>query len=1133
MKTILMKTYYYIARIISCFLSLSFNKKNGAFLFILIYINHFSNSAFSQIKNPKFDISKIKSTSSIPSIKTDEKELKKNANRTLNGIWFEKNEGQFGNKAVLYGFRTSFGSMGVYKNKLRLVTEQRECGKVIGHQIVDIKFPGANSKWGVLPGSKSSISGSYNNSNGCINAKIYNEIILKNVYNGIDLKLYTGENATLEFDWMVKKATDYKKIRMKFIGQDGISIDKESAIVIKMRQEDLKIIIPETYQIINGKKNTYATKICIANNNETLKYEIAGNFNPAKELVIDPVMTWSTYMHNNTSTFDEYLYAISANKLNEVYACGLTSEAISTAYMSGVAPGFSNSFVYALNASKKKQSVILYRLNATGTAITAWTYTGQTSNIPVALGVFPDNRVLVVYKMDTVQIFSANLATRHYNGIISANLGKNVLSYQSQAIISNDIFYLGGIAETALSTGIIPVTAPDATIAGMEGVILRINTASTTPTAEWGTYVGGSANESFTAIAATPDNTKIAFAVHVDGTGNGYPALVNAVDITISGTELLVGVIPVGLPTAFSVFSYLGGSANEGISTSKSNAALVAADNNYFYVAGNTLSTDLPGTNGAAQPQHGANATLSDQFLSQIPLNGSAVAGFITTYNGGSKGDIVGGLVIDLRTSDVLLFGTSESTDFPVYNSVTYSPFYQATHGNTTNGLLDITYTVFANGLQSKKYATYIGGDYNDYLGSTGKLEGTGHFHYNKWNGLTYIGTTIHSDQTSIPPQWMTDIPGFDKSIPLASTSKDNHFIFAMNPNSNDYGDAPASYDGLNPARSAVAAHKIRIGLEIDAEEKPNSSLTANGDDIQNFGSGNDEDGIVSLPSMALGDNSLLATISVFNNSGSSVYLYGWVDTDGNGEFDATEFTSVLVPTSTQQQIVQLNFTNLPPFESNKGYTFLRLRITNVPLSPEDARGDFGMGEVEDHLVLRSVILNTSLLQFSVKPQPASILLNWTIANEANITNYIVEHSTDNINFYNIGNTSNSYKNQYSLVHSNPANGVNYYRLKIFYADGNFMYSVMQQINFGKLPVIKTFPNPAKEFINISIAAAYLNKAATLQLFSADGKLMKQKTTNSLNQTETIDLINLSEGHYILKIETGNESLVKQIVIKK
>jgi hypothetical protein len=834
---------------------------------------------------------------------------------------------------VLYGFRTAFGSMGVYNNKLRVVTKQTEKGRNIGQQIVDISFQGALPNWIVVPGSNASIKGSYNTAAGTIKALIYNEITLKNVYAGIDLRLYAGENGALEFDWKVARGGDYEKIRMNFTGQDHIKIEKNGNIVIVLKHDNMKIVTPETYQVIDGRKKIFAARMSTSGNENCLKYDIAGDVDCNLPLVIDPVMLWSTYMHNNTSTFDEYLYTIAVNTASEVYACGVTNEAISSAYMTGVAPGFLSTYNYALNSSGDEQSVILYRLNPTGTAITAWTYTGQTNNIPVALGIFPNNRILVVYQRDTVQIFSADLATRHYSDAISSDVGNNVSSYQSQAIIDNDIFYLGGVASSALPSSIIPGTAPDAVIAGDDAVILRINNATTAPIAEWGTYVGGTANEAFTAIAATPDKTKLAFAVHVNGVGTNYPALVNDVDNSIAGTELLVGVIPVGMPTAFSVFSYLGGSADEGKSSKQTSAALVAADNNYFYVAGNTTSTDIPGTAGSAQPVHGANSARSDQFISQIPLNGSAGSGFATTYNGADDIDIVGGLVIDYRTNDVLLFGTTQSTNFPVYNASAYSPFYQSTHGSTASGPLDITYTVFANGLATRKFSTYIGGANNDYLGSTGKLQGTGHFQYNSTNGFTYIGTTIHSDQTTIPTQWMSSIPGFDKSIPTATTTKDSHFIFAMSPNTDDFGDAPASYDAGTPASSAVSFFDLRIGDETDAEEKVNSSATADGDDTQNSGSTDDEDGVFATPTIANGDTNYSITVSVFNNTGATANLCGWIDMDGNGIFDSYEFITVSIPSSTSQQFVVLNFTGLPPFFSSTGYSFLRLRITDVTLT--------------------------------------------------------------------------------------------------------------------------------------------------------------------------------------------------------
>jgi hypothetical protein len=1063
-------------------------------------------------------------------------ELRQLASQTLkestNAIWFEKNDGQFDDKKILYGFNTYFGSMGVFNNKLRLVTKQLDKHqKSTGYQVVDISFTGSLKNWAIKAGERAAVKGSYNTQAGTITPSIYNEITLQQVYPGIDLRLYSGDNGVLEFDWLVSKAADYEKIQMRFEGQNSLQVDKNGSLLVGLQHDDMTISIPETYQVINGQKKLLTAKMKKLADNKTIGYRIDGKMDQAKPLVIDPVMIWSTYMHNNTKTFDEYLYTVAANADNEVYACGVTNEAMSISYLSGVAPGFMGDFVFASPGSNKKQSVILYHLNATGTQIIAWTYTGQTTNVPVAMGIFPNNRILVVYQRDTVQIFSADLSTRHYNGVINeAGVASKVASYQSVAIVDNNVFYLGGIAASALPASIIPATAPDNTISGTEGVILRITNAVTSPTAAWGTYVGGSVNENFTAIALTPDKTKLAFAVHTESSGDNYPTLVNAVDNTISNTELLVGCFNLPTATSFNVFSYLGGRGHEGTTAAISAAALVAADDTYFYVAGNTYSNSLPGTTGAVQTSHGANSRFADQFVSRIPLNGSAGSGFVTTFNGGNDVDLVGGLVIDIRTNAVLLFGTTVSDDFPVFNSYNPSPYYQSTHGPFDNGSRDITYTIFKNDFSFRIYSTYIGGSHDDYLGSTGKLQGTGHFQYNNTNGLTYIGTTIHSDHNTLPRPWMSDIPGFDKSTPTATTGKDNHYIFAINPNTSDFGDAPASYDGTDPANSAVSLYDIRIGMTTDAEGKPNNSDLANGDDEQNYGASDDEDGVLTAPSMYLGATSYTVNVSVFNNMSSPVELYGWIDTDGNGVFNNYEFAKVTVPVSSSQQDVELQFTGLPPFFPISGLTFLRLRLCDTTLTADNARGTFGKGEVEDYVVPQAVILPLALEQFTAVPQNENVLLNWKVGNQINISRYQVEHSINDRDFNSIAAVSVNNTGLYNNIHTSPAEGNNFYRIKMMADNGSFVYSPSRKVNLLKSSAVTIYPNPAKNTIHINLGSM-ANKPVSISLIAADGKLVSQQWTPVATRVETMDVSSYAKGYYFVKIEAAGDIIIKKIHI--
>ena len=138
----------------------------------------------------------------------------------------------------------------------------------------------------------------------------------------------------------------------------------------------------------------------------------------------------------------------------------------------------------------------IYRLNTTGTAITAWTSTGivgssngsSSTNPATDLKLFPDGRALVAYRNSSIQLYSADLATRSYTGT------PVVLStVNSLAIVDNDTFYVGGVIAAA-NAGLIPAASglDDVFAGASEGVIIRYTLdGSSVPVADWATYVGG------------------------------------------------------------------------------------------------------------------------------------------------------------------------------------------------------------------------------------------------------------------------------------------------------------------------------------------------------------------------------------------------------------------------------------------------------------------------------------------------------------------------------------------------------------------------------------------------------------------------------------------------------------------
>ena len=87
----------------------------------------------------------------------------------------------------------------------------------------------------------------------------------------------------------------------------------------------------------------------------------------------------------------------------------------------------------------------------------------------------------------------------------------------------------------------------------------------------------------------------------------------------------------------------------------------------------------------------------------------------------------------------------------------------------------------------------------------------------------------------------------------------------------------------------------------------PINSAAANGDDLSNNGSANDEDGITApLPALDVSDASYSVTVSVLNNTGAAQTLQGWIDFNENGVFEPGERADRFGPDQAALQSVTL-----------------------------------------------------------------------------------------------------------------------------------------------------------------------------------------------------------------------------------
>ena len=175
--------------------------------------------------------------------------------------------------------------------------------------------------------------------------------------------------------------------------------------------------------------------------------------------------------------------------------------------------------------------------------------------------------------------------------------------------------------------------------------------------------------------------------------------------------------------------------------------------------------------------------------------------------------------------------------------------------------------------------------------------------------------------------------------------------------------------------------------------------------------------------------------------------------------------------------------------------------------------------------------LPVNLLTFEAVKQTKKVLLQWTTDNELNADKYIVERSSDGINYTAIGNVSaynNGNKNNYSFTDLQPLSGFNFYRLRMTDLDASFRNSPVRKVNFDNAgDDFSIYPNPVtanKLFVSST------GKITSAVLFDAAGRMVKLFTLN--NRSNTLDVGGITKGTYQLNVFTENAIHTEKIIIQ-
>ena len=181
-----------------------------------------------------------------------------------------------------------------------------------------------------------------------------------------------------------------------------------------------------------------------------------------------------------------------------------------------------------------------------------------------------------------------------------------------------------------------------------------------------------------------------------------------------------------------------------------------------------------------------------------------------------------------------------------------------------------------------------------------------------------------------------------------------------------------------------------------------------------------------------------------------------------------------------------------------------------------------------------SVVLPVKLESFTAMLRNGAVSLQWKVADESDVAAYEVEYGYDGRNFHTLRTVSVTNAQTYNAIHNNPAAGNIYYRLKIISKDGTVVYSGIQALVVtDKNEDISIYPNPVQRIITISMNPSLTGKQATIQVLTIDGRIVTQKSIAALSRTETVDIGNVANGKYLIRMLTSDRLINKQVVVNK
>jgi len=545
------------------------------------------------------------------------------------------------------------------------------------------------------------------------------------VYPGVNL-VYYGDQGQLEYDFRVAPAADPSQIALSFKGASArIDSGDSGDLILSTASGDVRFRAPHVYQPAapqsgNGEKTIAGSFRQLAD--DKIGFTI-GPYDHSRELVIDPVLSYSTYLAGSKT---EAQVKIAVDSAPLIYVAGATNS-----------PDFPVTDGSALNPTPGAQNIFISKINPTlaGTA-------------------------QLVYS-----IYLGGSGTDSLSGIaVDAAFSIYVAGFTT----SSDFPTVNGLPGTV--TGGVS-----------HGFLSKLTIPGTAYGLAYSTYLAGNGVDRVTGLAidSSQENAYVTGdTTSTNPASDNFPANPNAFQPCPFGPVLSGGTCPASGPPQFFASkintggsgpqsmlysTYFGGGNPAGATAVGGGIAVDPSPNSApnMYITGTTNMLPTVGGNGEAKfplfnaqqsclneaSNHGtctgANGTTNtDAFVAKINPNQAGSSPVYSTYVGGGGVDVARAIAVD-TSGMAYITGSTNSTDWVC--SCAASPFQGAYGGGATDAFI-VKIGNLTGSIYPLTYFTYLGGNGDD-IGNDIKVDSTQAAHVVGSTTSTNFPTTINTLQ--------------------------------------------------------------------------------------------------------------------------------------------------------------------------------------------------------------------------------------------------------------------------------------------------------------------------------------------------------------------------------------------------